>query len=146
MKMCETNFDKFNKVALYTLVKLFDAFPEPIFVDPTKYTVEALGSDKGGDEVQIFDNEMKFGYETLSWLESEGFITVKQKPLNGSFHGVRLTLKGLTLLGYSMPNQGGETFIDQAKDVLSGAVKDTAKDVLTKLFTTAASLTIAAMG
>lgn len=142
-----SNIDKFNTIVLHVLVKLYDCFPVPATLDAAKIAVDALNAiNPESEKPQVFEQEDILGSHTLNWLTQEGFISVKQKTLTGSYFEVQLTLKGLTLLGYTLPTNESVTLIDQAKDVLSGAVKDTAKDVLTKLFTTAASLTMTAMG
>lgn len=41
-----------------------------------------------------------------------------------------------------MPNQDGETFIKQAKDVLDGSIKQTARDLLSGIFTSAINVGI----
>jgi hypothetical protein len=130
-----TNFDLFNQITLYALVKLFDEFPKPIQVNAKSIALEAVPKDEDESYDSAWDL-MDFGVNTLSWLESEGFISIESKVYGGDFIGVRLTLKGLSLLGYSMPGlPPSEALIEQAKTALKEASKDSAKEILTKLFT-----------
>ncbi|RUM93137.1 MAG: hypothetical protein DSZ27_00925 [Thiomicrospira sp.] len=127
-----TNFQIFNRVALFALMELFDNFPKQIELDANTLALNAF-PEKDKTSVEEAWDLMSFGVETLSWLESEGFVSVKQRTLGGHFIGVRLTLKGLTLLGYELPN-GKSSIAEQAREVFSGAGKQTATEVLKSAF------------
>jgi hypothetical protein len=127
-----TNFQIFNRVALFALMELFDNFPKQITLDADKLALDAFPEKDKASMEEAWDL-MDFGVETLSWLESEGFISVKQRTSGGHFHGVRLTFKGLTLLGYELPN-GKSSVAEQAREVFSDAGTQTATEVLKSAF------------
>jgi len=131
------NIEVFNHIVLHVLIKLYDSFPTPINLDSEKIGLDAR-PDKN-DRGELW-NSMAISDHTLSWLEQEGFITVESKPHMGClyYNGVRLTLKGLTLLGYTPVPALGEkekgTLISIAKSVFSKAAEQSATDVVGKLF------------
>ncbi len=129
-----TNIEEFNKFTLYTLVALFDEFPVPIDIDASWIGSNIFCSDSDAESV-AFDR-MEFAVHSMSWLAEEGFISfVKQD--DDVFLQVRLTLKGLTLLGYSIPNNDSRTLIDQAKEAIAEGAQGTVKGVISKLLTMA---------
>lgn len=144
--MNTTNFDKFNQITLYTLVQLFDQFPLAIDIDADKNALDAFSHIQECTEDEAWDL-MNLGFQTLTWLESEGFISITQKTYGGKCVGVRLTLKGLTVLGYSVGNQDkSETLIDKAKEALEDTAIESAKDVMKKLFTAGIGLASGVIG
>lgn len=130
------NIEVFNHIVLYVLIKLYDAFPSPIDLDS-----ESIGLDARPDENDrdVLWKSMEISGHTLDWLQQEGFITIESKPIMGRpYCGVRLTLKGLTLLGYTpasaFDEKNKETLINRAKGVFSKAAEQSATDVVGKLF------------
>lgn len=108
--MNSKNFEAFNRIALHVLVRLFEAFPGHLDIDAHSVGIEARPVDPKETEEDIWGN-MMLGADTLTWLRDEGFITVGQLTIDSQFHRVRLTLKGLTMLGYEPPTlKEGETF------------------------------------
>lgn len=132
--MKPSNFDIFNQITLFTLVKLFDEFPVPIDIDPELNAIHAFEEQKNLDVDETWEL-MDIGRETLNWLESEGFMSIATKTLDGKCDGVRLTLKGLSILGYSVGAQNeSQTLIDKAKEALEDTAIESAKDVMKQLF------------
>lgn len=131
------NIEVFNHIVLHALVELYDSFPKPIDLDPDKIGLDARPDEN--DRNELWHN-MEISDHTLSWLEQEGFITIESKPATSStcYSGVRLTLKGLTLLGYTPTSAFGDadkdTLISKAKNVFSKAAEQSATDVVEKLF------------
>lgn len=143
------NIEVFNHIVLYTLVKLYDSFPIPIDLDS-----DSIGLDARPDENDKHElwKSMEVSEHTLTWLQQEGFITVESRPLVGhlQYSGVRLTLKGFTLLGYTPDSisdkKDKDTLIKRAKDVVSKAIEQSATDVVGKLFLAALHYIPKAMG
>lgn len=134
--MNQTNFDLFNQIALHCLVKLFDEFPNEIELNAHSLALDAIPQNEHKDSEAAWDL-MELGINTITWLKSEGFISFKNRAYGGEFFQVRLTLKGLSLLGYSLPRHNEpETLIEQAKEVLKDASVGSAKEIMTKLFMT----------
>ncbi len=131
------NIDVFNHIVLHVLVKLYDSFPNPIDLDSDQIGLDARPDEN--DKSELWKSMTMAGH-TLDWLEQEGFITVESKPVTRHlyFSDARLTLKGLTLLGYTPTsavdiNSKG-MLIGKAKEVFSKAAEQSATDVVGKLF------------
>ena len=88
--------------ALHTLVRLFEAFPRRTDLDSRSIGIDAKPTDSNETWDEIWSDIM-LGYDSIDWLKEEGFISVQSVTLAGDFKGVRLTLSGLTLLGYQPP-------------------------------------------
>ncbi len=128
--MSSKNFENFNKVTLHILVNLFDEFPTPIKIDAPWVATDLFNAESESQDT-AFDKMEFVGY-CISWLKEEGFISYLKREKD-EFLGVRLTLKGLTLLGYSIPDNSSSTLIIQAKEAIADASQDAAKDVITNL-------------
>ena len=130
------NFEAFNRIALHTLVRLFEAFPGHLDLDAHRIGIEAKPEDPNETNEEIWGN-MMLGYDTLTWLREEGFITVGQTTMDSQFHRVRLTLKGLTLLGYQPPTlEEGETyrnFAEKGAEVLREGGRGAAVELVKEL-------------
>ena len=131
--MNTTNFEVFNRIALLALVRLFEAFPERIDLDPHSIGIEAKPEDPDETNEEIWEN-MMLGYDSISWLEEEGFISVQSTTMDSKFHGVRLTLSGLTLLGYQPPTlkEGEEyrNFAEKGAEILREGGRAAAVDLV----------------
>lgn len=132
------NIDVFNHIVLHVLIKLYDSFPNPIDLDSDQIGLDARPNENDKSELW---KSMTIAGHTLDWLEQEGFITVESKPVMRSlyFGDARLTLKGLTLLGYTPDsavdiNSKKGMLIEKAKEVFSKAAEQSATDVVGKLF------------
>jgi len=143
------NFEAFNRIALFALVQLFESFPEPMDLDSRRVGIGAKPADEDETQEELWAN-MNLGHWTLSWLRDEGFINSDVSTWGESqFCNSRLTLKGLTLLGYAAPSidEGGaqETFADRAKKVISEGGRDAAVETVKELFKTSLRLGIGLM-
>ncbi len=87
---------------------------------------------------------MMLGYDSIDWLREEGFISVQSVTLGQQFNGVRLTLAGLTLLGYQPPTlEEGENFKNYAEkgaEILQEGGRAAAVDFVKDLFIRGAAL------
>ena len=140
--MNTSNFEAFNRIALLVLVRLFEAFPERLDLDAHRIGIEAKPEDADESDEEIWAN-MMLGSDTISWLQEEGFITVQSRTMDSEFQGVRLTLAGLTLLGYQPPNlEEGEsyrTFAEKGAEVLKEGGRAAAVELVKELFIRGAS-------
>ena len=131
------SFEVFNRISLYLLVKLFEEFPRYVEIDPNHIGIEAKPKSENGTEEEIWENS-DIGEATVTWLRDEGFISIGNQTFDG--WEARLSLKGLTVLGYEGPAgpepSKYENFAENAKDVLragsTAAVSEVAKSVLTQ--------------
>ena len=130
-------FEAFNRISLHILVRLFEEFPLYVELDPNRIGVEAKPEDPTETNEEIWES-LEIGNATITWLRDEGFIKISTSTYDS--HHARLSLKGLTLLGYEGPS-GPEpstygNFAENAKQVLStgtkAAVTELAKSILTQ--------------
>ena len=119
------NLKAFNYITLQIFNRLYEAFPEPINIKPLTFIIECV-YDEGGDT----ENTKNLGLvtDTVTWLGEEGFLSVKDITKDGTMLDVRLSLKGLTVLGY-IPTaieaqEKKKTIIEQSKEILAKGAKD----------------------
>jgi hypothetical protein len=137
MTTVPTNIQRFNDITLKLFEKLYSSFPEGIKVEGCTVGTVATALDATLD--CAFDT-VTLGDFVIIWLREEGFIRYESHDQTGNYYGVRLTLRGLTILGYLptsvAPNK--EPLIDKIKRHLSsGAEKATgeaAKLIVGELF------------
>jgi len=137
--MAKNNIDKFNYISLHILNKLYDSFPTKIELSDTDFIVDIYFENE--DEVQ---NAIPIFNDSITWLNEEGFLRMKDYSDHEgyNFYDVRLTMKGLTILG-SIPstlNKGAsETLIDEIKSAIGKGIQDSAadgvKNIIKTLFT-----------
>src|SRR5258706_3267802 len=92
------NIQRFNLIALVLFAKLYESFPTGIDVKSLKIGHDALPKDSSWDD-QAWD----FGavaYDVVHWLAEEGFLRYENPNNTRDFYNARLTMKGLTVLGY----------------------------------------------
>ena len=84
---------------------LYEAFPVPIDIEPN-----ALASSirSPGQEFDEAWSMLEIAGETVTFLRDEGFLTYRDRVLSGEFGGVRLTMKGLAILGIPVSLKPGE--------------------------------------
>ena len=132
----------FNFLALYLFQKLYDSFPERVDINGLRAVVDLSVETCSSDEAEIG----RYLAETLDWLEEEGFIRVRSKDLGGNYHGVGLTLRGLTAIGYVdtvLPAQEKkEPLIDKIRRVLAKGAHEAASDTVRAIMTKALELMI----
>jgi hypothetical protein len=137
------NFEVFNRIALHILVRLFEVFPGHIDLDAHRIGIDAKPEDPDETNEEIWEN-MMLGHDTLTWLRDEGFLAVGQTTMDSQFHRVRLTLKGLTLLGYQPPTlEDGETyrnFAEKGAEVLREGGRGAAVELVKELILRGAGL------
>jgi hypothetical protein len=131
------NFEAFSRISLHVLVKLFETFPGYIDLDSNSLGIEAKPKDENETYEEIWES-MDFAHDTVTWLQSEGFIEIRNTCFGGQFIGVRLTLKGLTLLGYApLINEGDSKYrnlAEKAQNVLTEGARGTVVEVMKELF------------
>jgi hypothetical protein len=96
------NIEIFNNITAFTLVKLYESFPNPINLDlESIYDEVAKDSETGDEAFEIYSNYIS---STLLFLYKEKFI--EYDPLSNNmmtkdpiYYSSVLTLKGFSLLG-----------------------------------------------
>lgn len=147
-----TNVEVFNFAALQIFAELFDAFPQPVTLDTDKLACDtdvAFG-ESPNDTIRF----VSLAPHAVTWLAEEGFLRYEKGPYPGSssFTTVRLTLKGLTVLGYSpsalQAPEKSQPLISRIKAaVASGAERagaDAVKSLLAEVFKLSTSLAFSA--
>jgi hypothetical protein len=143
-----SNSEVFNFTTLKLFAKLFDEFPQPVTIDSDR-----LGSETNEAFGETINDTIRMIYlaeHTVTWLAEEGFLRYEKGVISGSkaFTNVRLTLKGLTVLGYmpaALQNpEKSQPLIARIKSaVASGAEKagaDAVKSLLSEVFRLATSI------
>ena len=139
MSATHTNIDRFNLAAIELFSVLYDHFPLPTDIETTEIGVEAAPEET--TPVEMFRYTV-YAEHALTWLVEEGFLRYEPPNFGTCYRNVRLTLKGLTLLGYVPSSlktgEHGEPIIAKIKRVLSGgtekAATETVKSLLSELF------------
>lgn len=137
------NITFFNRVTLALFEKLYSTFPTPTELDVKSIAMsiipEGVEFDEAWDCLQAAEDAIDF-------LEQEGFLTHKGKYLEGGkFLQVRLSLKGLAILG-STPDslEGKQPLIDRIRKVLSGGAKEAGTEAVKQLTQQALAAAVAA--
>lgn len=150
METIPQNIQVFNLTSIALFDRLYAAFPTPIDINPGSLYKEVL------PEEATFENGFNFedaAQGSFKWLAEEGFIRSEPCNSDGTFVQARLTLKGLTAVGY-MPSsikvkEKQESLIDKIRQVLSSAAEKTAaeaaKVVLTQVFANAVRIVSSAL-
>lgn len=91
-----TRMDYFNRMCLAILNELYEAFPGKIDIKPDGMAIGVLdGQESYG---ALFD-KLSISSDVVTFLQEEGFLRYESGNHDGNFHHVRLTMKGLALLG-----------------------------------------------
>ena len=127
------NIEAFNALCVQLFADLYDAFPVPIDIEPNALAmaVQPDQEDYGGTW-----SVMEIAGETVNFLRDEGFLRYRDRVLSGEFGGVRLTMKGLAVLGIPVslkPNEPREPMIQKMKRVAAKGGEKIAADALQKL-------------
>jgi hypothetical protein len=132
------NIRAFNWLTLKIFNDLYEAFPEPSDIEGLHFVISTLfdvgNKSKEADYLTHFT-------ATMRWLKDEGFIKY-QSDDSGNFRKVLLTLRGLTVLGYTPTSLSltdrKEPIIAKIKRVLAkgseGAASDAVKAIIVKAF------------
>jgi hypothetical protein len=138
------NIDHFNRVVLQFLSRLYESFPRPINIDAsTAIGIASRAVPDSATEEEAW-NIGTMVEDVIPWLEEEGFLRYEPDPNHraGMYWKVRLTLKGLTILGYVpsslQPAEPKEPLIQKAKQAMASAAstagKETMKHVVAEIF------------
>lgn len=153
MAEIQENMDAFNRVSLELFARLYDSFPRPFNIDPTVANELGFAAvPQEATEEQSF-NISTSGVDVVEWLAEEGFIRYEPDPNHqyGHFWKVRLSLKGLTILGHIPSSlravEQKEALITKVKRVLTSgagtAGSESIKLVVSEIFKLALAPAIA---
>jgi predicted Zn-dependent protease with MMP-like domain len=137
MTTVPTNILRFNDITLKLFEKLYSSFPEGIKVEGCSVGAEATALDATFDDA--FETVTMADF-VIAWLGEEGFIRYESRNHKGCYFGVRLTLRGLTILGYlpSSITPKKEPLIDKIKKYVSSSAEkatgESAKIIIGELF------------
>jgi len=150
------HIDAFNRIVLKLFIRLYDAFPHPQNINIQ--TATDLGFDLFKRDIKE-DENVNVGTvanDMMEWLREEGFIRYDPDPnyRPGTFWKVRLTLKGVTVLGYTRASlrktDPMEPLIQKAKHVITSAetpsgteaVRRVVEEIFIRTLTSVPSMTI----
>jgi hypothetical protein len=144
------NVEIFNRVCLYLFSELYESFPVPMAIDPNALGLSAVPDE---EEYDACWSVMEIAVETVTFLQQEGFVTVRDRVSTGEFGDVRLTMKGLAVLGVPISlkaNEPREPIITKIKKLAEkGAEKvatETVQAVVSEVFKFALGSTTAVAG
>lgn len=135
------NIDRFNLVAIALFAKLHATFPVPEDISPMSFGHACVPVDAGSDTAFEMGAD---AVHVLTWLEEEGFIRVGKKSLPDRLHGVRLTMKAMSVLG-QLPSSLSSAkekrpLIARMREVLANATAKAATDAASSLISEVFSL------
>jgi hypothetical protein len=115
---------RFNLLALAAFGRLYSEFPQPLALNTTELAESVTPSSATNEEKWAF---LFAADAAISWLQEEGFIRYSERGANSAYLECRLTLKGLTVLGY-LPTSvkgaaSGQPIIEKVKKTLASGVE-----------------------
>lgn len=144
MKNVPDNIEHFNLLVLKLFFRLYEEFPRPLDIVGT--VANDIGFDAAPEDASAEDS-WDIGTMTedvIEWLSQEGFLRYEADPnhVYGNYWKVRLTLKGLTILGCVPVSlhqaEAKESLIQRAKHAVasgaSAASKEVVKQVVAEIF------------
>lgn len=140
--MAHANIDLFNRFALTLFAELYKNFPVPADLDFESIMMSVI-PDNADDELTF--NALAITSEAVNFLETEGFLYVGFKSMNGrEVSQVRLTMKGLAILD-SVPTslEKRESLISSIGAITKKGLKQAASDQVSNLVKHVFTLAIA---
>lgn len=137
------NIETFNRICIALFDKLYSTFPVPIEIEMNDISMSAVQQDSS-DELAW--DVLSMGGEVIRFLAEEGFLTYKSAPVAESqFLQVRLTMKGLAVLGYIPTSiEKAEPLISKIRRVVGGGLKEAGGETVRQLVSQVFSLALAA--
>lgn len=134
------NIELFNEIVAITLVKLYEAFPNPIKLNTSDIGCEVAHKFES-DEAEAFELMMSTVDNSVQFLVREGFLQYDRgtRTLEGTeFHNAVLTMKGFTLLG-SAPagvdlSADRRPLVERLKGEIAQGVRGAVPELLKSLF------------
>jgi hypothetical protein len=96
MSKVNQNIEIFNLICLQLFSDLYETFPVPIAVDPDSLALSAIPKESSFDGTW---SAREISSEAVNFLQQERFLTFGGRVPTGEYHDVRLTMKGLAVLG-----------------------------------------------
>ncbi len=131
------NIEIFNRICIVTLNKLYSTFPVRVEIDINSIAIQAIPEKASFDETWDI---LEVGGEVISFLAEEGFLKyTDQIPNESFFSNVRLTMKGLAVLGCEpLSRDRTSSIISEIQGVVASGVKeagsDAVRNIVNKLF------------
>jgi len=128
------NIENFNLVVLHLFSRLYESFPRPLDINGDQAIdigFDAVPDNSTDKEAWVIGT---MDYDVIVWLAEEGFLRYQPDPegREGYFWKVRLTLKGLTILG-CVPtslnqNDSKEPLIQKARQAISSTASAVSRE------------------
>lgn len=126
----QKNIEIFDRVCVAIFDKLYSAFPIPVEIDISGIAMSVIPED--ASDKQAWD-VLLVGGEVINFLAEEGFLTHKGVfPDEGQFIQVRLTMKGLAVLGYVPPSLE-KPLILKIRGVVGAGLKEAGGETIRQL-------------
>jgi len=137
------NMELFNRICIVLFNRLYSAFPVPVDLNPNDVAMSAISEPASKDETW---NTLSIAGEVISFLEEEGFLRHQGETSDGQYVQVRLTMKGLVVLGYVPsalePNETPQPLISKVRAIVSGGLKEAGSESVRQLVSHAFSLAL----
>ena len=139
MEDAHSSIHRFNVTALALFERLYSRFPDPIDIRASEIGIFAAPDDVSEEAIWSYGFGADF---VVTWLAEEGFVRYDSYDGRGKFYRLRLSLKGLTVLGYVPVVVEGkkkkEPIIDRVRKTLADGTEkagsDAVKAVMGSLF------------
>ena len=118
MEQPNSNIETFNRICLHLFSELYDAFPVPVAVNPSSMGLSAIPENLDYEGAW---GVMTIAVESIDFLAQEGFLTKGESMSPGELSDVRLTMKGLAILGIPIslnPDETQKPAIEKIKTVM----------------------------
>jgi len=118
MEQPNSNIETFNRICLHLFSELYDAFPVPVAVNPNSMGLSAIPENLDYEGAW---GVMTIAVESINFLAQEGFLTKGESVSPGELSDVRLTMKGLAILGIPIsltPDEIQKPVIEKIKTVM----------------------------
>ena len=118
MEQPNSNIETFNRICLHLFSELYDAFPVPVAVNPSSMGLSATPENLDYEGAW---GVMTIAVESIDFLAQEGFLTKRESMSPGELSDVRLTMKGLAILGIPIslnPDETQKPAIEKIKTVM----------------------------
>lgn len=137
------NIAFFNRLTLALFARLYESFPTPIDIDIKAVAMEVIPEE--ADNTTTW-NSLQAAGDAVDFLAQEGFLTHKGGYMEGgTVLQVRLTLRGLAILGSTPDSLEGKTpLIERIKKALAGGAREAGSEAVKQLAQQAFAAAVAA--
>lgn len=130
----------FDRICVSLFDKLYSEFPVPVDINMQDVVMSVVPEDASFDSTW---DALSVSDGVVSFLADEGFLKYSGTMIMGvpNFTEVRLTMKGLAVLGY-IPFEKKEPPISTIRKMVQGGMKDAGKETIRNVVSQVFSLVL----